>query len=41
MQLYPESDTDFFLRDFNTSFHFDNNILTVHEHGEDSQWKKK
>jgi len=41
MQLYPESDTDFFLRDFNTSFHFDNSILTVHEHGEDSQWKKK
>jgi CubicO group peptidase (beta-lactamase class C family) len=41
MQLYPESNTDFFLRDFNTSLHFDNNILNVHEHGQDSQWKKK
>ena len=41
MQLYPESDNDFFLRDFNTRFHFDNNILTVHEHGQDNQWKKK
>jgi CubicO group peptidase (beta-lactamase class C family) len=41
MQLPAESNDDFFLRNFNTSFHFDDDILTAHEHGQDSQWKRK
>jgi hypothetical protein len=41
MELHPESENEFFLRDFNTSFHFANDVLTVHEHGQDSQWERK
>jgi CubicO group peptidase (beta-lactamase class C family) len=41
MQLHSENDNDFFLRDFNTSLRFSNNILTIHEHGQDSRWVKK
>jgi len=41
MQLHPESDNDFFLSNFNTSLHFGDNALIVHEHGQDSRWVKK
>jgi CubicO group peptidase (beta-lactamase class C family) len=40
-ELHAESDNDYFFRDFNTSFHFDNDLMTVHEHGQDSHWVRK
>jgi CubicO group peptidase (beta-lactamase class C family) len=41
MQLHAESDYSFFLKDFNTSFHFETDAVVVHEHGQDSRWAKK
>lgn len=41
MQLHAESDNSFFLKDFNTSLHFDTDAVTVHEHGVDSRWRKR
>lgn len=38
LELIPENENDYFFRDFNTSFHFEGDILIVHEHGEDSRW---
>jgi hypothetical protein len=44
LPLLSEADTKFFLRDFNTTFTFikDGNgfRLRIHEHGQDSEWKK-
>jgi CubicO group peptidase (beta-lactamase class C family) len=40
MQLHAENNNSFFLKDFNTSLHFDTDGVTVHEHGVDSWWVK-
>lgn len=41
MDLHPESNNDFFLRNFNTTLQFRDDTLIVHEHGSDSQWTKR
>jgi CubicO group peptidase (beta-lactamase class C family) len=41
MQVHPESENEFYLTDFNTSFHFEDDNLTVHEHGQDTHWRRK
>jgi CubicO group peptidase (beta-lactamase class C family) len=45
LPMLPESENKFFLHDFNTTFTFikegDHFRLVVHEHGQDSEWKKK
>jgi len=45
LPMLSEAENKFFLRDFNTTFRFikegDHFRLVVHEHGRDSEWKKK
>lgn len=35
MRLLAEGEDDYYLENFNTSYNFDDNILTIHEHGKD------
>ena len=41
MRLLPENENHYFLDSFNTSFHFKNNELIVHEHGQDLHYSKQ
>jgi hypothetical protein len=40
IKLFAESDNKYYFKDFNTTLNFTENLLTIHEHGRDSQWIK-
>ncbi len=41
IQIHAETENDYYFESFNTSLHFRNVRLIIHEHGQDSEWKKK
>lgn len=41
MRLLAEAADSYYLENFNSTLKFNENILTIHEHGEDSQWVRK
>ena len=40
LRLLADNEREYYLENFNTSFKFNEHSLTIHEHGEDSEWIK-